>query len=62
MLTWTADEAMDALVNAADATVAEDICGKLPPRTLRELCDLMYLPTTGNRVTLTRRVMGEVRA
>ncbi|MEU8327326.1 hypothetical protein [Micromonospora sp. NPDC048839] len=56
------DEAMTALVEAERAGAGETLCGKLPPRILRELCDLMYLPTTGNRQTLTRRVMAEVRA
>jgi hypothetical protein len=62
METMTVDDAMTALVKAETEGRAETLCGKLPPRILRGLCDLMYLPTTGNRTTLVRRVMSEVRA
>lgn len=58
----TVDDAMTAIVNAADEHAAVLMYAGLPPRILRGLADLLHLDTGGRRETLTRRIIAEAQA
>ncbi len=60
--TLTVDQAMTAIVNAADEHAARVVCAALPPRALRALADLMHVATTGKQDRLVARVLAAARA